>query len=60
MFTYLGTKPEDLFETINAFDKPVAAASLGQVYKARLKSTGIIYVYGCICVYIYIHVLGQV
>jgi predicted unusual protein kinase regulating ubiquinone biosynthesis (AarF/ABC1/UbiB family) len=40
MSTHIGTKPEDLFETINAFDKPVAAASLGQVYKARLKSTG--------------------
>lgn len=36
-----GKKPEELFETLTAFEKPVAAASLGQVYKARLASTGV-------------------
>ena len=29
--------PEDIFESMAAFDAPVAAASIGQVYKARLK-----------------------
>ena len=29
---------EDVFEDVSAFDEPVAAASIGQVYRARLKS----------------------
>ena len=36
-----GVRPEDVFESLSAFEKPVAAASLGQVYKAKLKSTGV-------------------
>lgn len=34
-------KLEDIFESLSDFDKPVAAASLGQVYKAFLKGTGV-------------------
>jgi predicted unusual protein kinase regulating ubiquinone biosynthesis (AarF/ABC1/UbiB family) len=34
-------KLEDIFESLSDFDKPVAAASLGQVYKAHLKGTGV-------------------
>jgi aarF domain-containing kinase len=29
--------PEEIFESMSAFDTPVAAASIGQVYRARLK-----------------------
>ena len=36
-----GLRPESVFESLAAFEKPVAAASLGQVYKAKLKSTGV-------------------
>ena len=36
-----GVRPQDIFESLSAFDKPVAAASLGQVYKAKLKSSGV-------------------
>ena len=36
-----GLRPETVFESLAAFEKPVAAASLGQVYKAKLKSTGV-------------------
>eukprot|EP00611_Tribonema_gayanum_P008597 TRINITY_DN18194_c0_g1_i1.p1 TRINITY_DN18194_c0_g1~~TRINITY_DN18194_c0_g1_i1.p1 ORF type:complete len:1066 (+),score=380.32 TRINITY_DN18194_c0_g1_i1:141-3200(+) len=36
----LGRKLEDVFEDASVFAKPVAAASLGQVYKARLRATG--------------------
>ena len=35
-----GQRLSELFEDLSAFDKPVAAASLGQVYKARLKKGG--------------------
>ena len=35
----LGRPLEDVFEDVRAFDKPVAAASIGQVYKAKLKQT---------------------
>ncbi|CEM00531.1 unnamed protein product [Vitrella brassicaformis CCMP3155] len=31
---------EDYFEDVSVFDEPVAAASLGQVYKAKWKRTG--------------------
>ncbi|KAK3260040.1 hypothetical protein CYMTET_30988, partial [Cymbomonas tetramitiformis] len=31
---------EAVFEDVRAFDRPVAAASIGQVYQATLKSTG--------------------
>jgi predicted unusual protein kinase regulating ubiquinone biosynthesis (AarF/ABC1/UbiB family) len=34
-------KLEDIFESLSDFKKPVAAASLGQVYKAYLKGTGV-------------------
>ena len=30
-------KLEDVFEDVSVFDKPIAAASIGQVYKAKLK-----------------------
>ena len=30
---------EDVFEDVRAFDKPIAAASIGQVYKAKVKRT---------------------
>ncbi|CAM9549029.1 unnamed protein product, partial [Hapterophycus canaliculatus] len=36
----LGMPVGDAFESVASFDSPIAAASLGQVYKARLKSTG--------------------
>ncbi|CAM9387684.1 unnamed protein product [Choristocarpus tenellus] len=36
----LGTAVEDVFVNLRAFDRPIAAASLGQVYKAVLKETG--------------------
>ncbi|CAM9358813.1 unnamed protein product, partial [Phaeothamnion confervicola] len=36
----LGAKLETVFADIAAFDRPLAAASLGQVYRAKLKSTG--------------------
>ena len=32
---------EDVFEDVSAFDEPVAAASIGQVYRARLKANGV-------------------
>mmetsp|Transcript_38060 Transcript_38060/g.89069 ORF Transcript_38060/g.89069 Transcript_38060/m.89069 type:complete len:807 (-) Transcript_38060:260-2680(-) len=32
-----GKKLEDMFVDVRAFDKPIAAASVGQVYKAELK-----------------------
>jgi predicted unusual protein kinase regulating ubiquinone biosynthesis (AarF/ABC1/UbiB family) len=35
----LGKPLEDVFEDVSAFEEPVAAASIGQVYKARLKAT---------------------
>ena len=35
-----GQRLEDVFEDFRAFDSPVAAASIGQVYKAKLKVTG--------------------
>jgi predicted unusual protein kinase regulating ubiquinone biosynthesis (AarF/ABC1/UbiB family) len=35
-----GRKLESIFEDTSVFKKPIASASLGQVYKARLKSTG--------------------
>jgi aarF domain-containing kinase len=35
-----GQRLEDVFEDIRAFDSPVAAASIGQVYKAKLKASG--------------------
>jgi predicted unusual protein kinase regulating ubiquinone biosynthesis (AarF/ABC1/UbiB family) len=31
---------EDVFEDVSAFDRPVAAASIGQVYRAKLKKGG--------------------
>jgi aarF domain-containing kinase len=34
----LGASPADLFSEITA--EPIAAASLGQVYRARLRATG--------------------
>jgi len=34
-------KLEDIFENLSDFNKPVAAASLGQVYKAHLKGSGV-------------------
>ena len=33
-----GVDLEDVFEDVSAFDEPVAAASIGQVYRARLKA----------------------
>ena len=40
MKAQLGTsRLEDVFEDASVFDKPIAAASIGQVYKARLKRT---------------------
>merc|ERR1711865_738920 len=36
----LGALPETLFDELVDAEVPIAAASLGQVYKARLKSTG--------------------
>ena len=36
----LGMPVASAFESVKSFDKPIAAASLGQVYKARLKGTG--------------------
>ena len=36
-FKKKGVKVEEVFQTLDAFDKPIAAASLGQVYKAKLK-----------------------
>lgn len=36
----LGRPVASAFESVQSFDKPIAAASLGQVYKARLKGTG--------------------
>ncbi len=35
-----GVDLEDVFEDVSAFDEPVAAASIGQVYRARLKANG--------------------
>ncbi|OUS48377.1 ABC1 family-domain-containing protein [Ostreococcus tauri] len=35
----LGKPLDDIFEDVSAFDKPVAAASIGQVYRAQLKRT---------------------
>jgi predicted unusual protein kinase regulating ubiquinone biosynthesis (AarF/ABC1/UbiB family) len=35
-----GQRLEDVFEDVRAFDAPVAAASIGQVYKAKLKASG--------------------
>ncbi|KAG5187551.1 protein kinase:ABC1 family [Tribonema minus] len=35
-----GARIEDVFESRAAFDRPVAAASLGQVYQAKLKQDG--------------------
>lgn len=35
----LGRPLEDVFEDVSVFDKPVASASIGQVYRARLKKT---------------------
>lgn len=35
----LGRPLEEVFEDVEAFDKPIASASIGQVYKARLKQT---------------------
>ncbi|CAM9430029.1 unnamed protein product [Ectocarpus sp. 12 AP-2014] len=36
----LGVPVGKAFESVESFDRPIAAASLGQVYKARLKGTG--------------------
>lgn len=36
----LGMPVGAVFESVTSFDSPIAAASLGQVYKAKLKSTG--------------------
>jgi predicted unusual protein kinase regulating ubiquinone biosynthesis (AarF/ABC1/UbiB family) len=33
-------KLKEVFESLDAFERPMAAASLGQVYKARLKQKG--------------------
>ena len=30
----------DIFDCLSAFEKPAVSAGLGQVYKAKLKSTG--------------------
>ena len=35
-----GRRLEDVFEDASAFDRPVAAASVGQVYRAKLKPGG--------------------
>ena len=35
-----GVDLEDVFADVSAFDEPVAAASIGQVYRARLKANG--------------------
>lgn len=35
-----GLRPKDVFESLDAFERPMAAASLGQVYKARLRQKG--------------------
>ena len=35
----LGRPLEEVFEDVRAFDEPIASASIGQVYKARLKQT---------------------
>jgi len=36
----MGKRLEDVFEDASAFDKPIAAASVGQVYKATMKDGG--------------------
>eukprot|EP00903_Cladosiphon_okamuranus_P014388 g13356.t1 len=36
----LGRPVASAFENVRSFDKPIAAASLGQVYKAKLKGSG--------------------
>eukprot|EP00752_Nemacystus_decipiens_P004220 g3855.t2 len=36
----LGMPVASAFESVRSFNEPIAAASLGQVYKARLKGTG--------------------
>lgn len=36
----LGVPVASAFESVSSFDRPIAAASLGQVYKANIKGTG--------------------